>query len=380
MKIAASFFVFFMLIATEAAAVFTADTYEYREDSQSVWDGYEFVTPSKLFIHDIYEWLPEVNELPVPIINEPFSNNNFTSRGWNRTTAACTYVYDKVLEKNVCHVEFVAGSTAPVAGVMGMYYYLPANLEEFTLRFKMKWTGDDVPMYQTLHGIYILTEKAPIVGDVPQSSHGTLYVDPNKSSSHAPGGINIIYQDTENISCPEGQTDLYPSAGNVISEDRSVGGCQQSYQQDSNINAWCSYLYDFCAGVSGNQSGWSIYSDGQTDYAMQSDEWMTIVVYVKLNTPGVFDGIVTVDMKRPGDTAYTRTILNTEAMFRSLGSSSDFDFGRLLFGPYASANTYDFTVRYSDLLMWDGDVRPAVFSDVEQGNTAFPYTFPFNLR
>ena len=289
------------------------------------------------------------NEGSALLIDEPFLDLDLKARGWSRPTSCITMAYDQHLGRDVGQSEFVAGNGRAVSGAMGAYFYFPEALDEFTVIFKEKVIGSDVLGNQIIHGMYALPESDD--GTLPQRSRGTLYFDPSKSQDLQPGSWVLAFQDTVSMSCPEGNIDLYG-----VSEDRSVGGCQQDYQQQERVRRFCSS--DYCQDPEHAQSGWTLFpTTNAVEYPIEHNEWATFVYYVKLNTPGKFDGIATLHVKREDDSTYTQTIKADNLMFRAAGWNKDLKIGKFLFGPFASANKYNFKVRWADLQFYSGDAR-----------------------
>jgi hypothetical protein len=283
------------------------------------------------------------------LINEPFLDLDLKARGWSRPTSCITMVYDQHLGRDVGQSEFVAGNSRAVSGAMGAYFYLPEALDEFTVIFKEKVIGSAVLGNQIIHGMYALPESDD--GTLPQRSRGTLYFDPSKSQDLEPGSWVLAFQDTVSMSCPQGNVNLYG-----VSEDRSVGGCQQDYQQQERVRRFCSS--DFCQDPEHAQSGWTLFPTANVvEYPIEHNEWATFVYYVRLNTPGKFDGVATLHVKREDDSTYTQTIKANNLMFRAAGWNKNLKIGKFLFGPFASANKYNFKVRWADLKVYSGDAR-----------------------
>lgn len=275
------------------------------------------------------------------ILSESFPNMSLASRGWSANVTACTSVYDATLGHNVCKCDFTAGKDDPGPNPGGSYsdITMAQPLEEFTIKYKAKITS--AYAWDTLHSFYMMSDK----GGTPANSWGTFYFDPSTTAS---GEYDIAFQDNQSTNCSYGNVDLTD-----VTEDRTVGGYQQFQQMDSNVAHW--FWGTLCTGSYTGQTGITITP--QTSHPVSLGEWFDVSAYIKMNTPGLFDGLGWMSIKRPSDTNPVVIFNNQRLMFRANGWNSDLKSDICIFGPYASGNTKTFTLYLADLQVYQGDGR-----------------------
>ena len=273
-------------------------------------------------------------------------DTNLAPRGWTNNISGCTSVYDADVGHNVAQCSFTSGKDDP--GTTGSAYdefRFTQPPEEYTIKYKVKISGgweNGGLGGQVFHSFYMISNK----GGSPANSWGTTYFDPDKN---LPGEYLLEFQDNQSINCPLGQGDF-----TFTNDNRSVGGYQQQYKKEDNVHLyWWGML---CTGTYSGQSAFSVVRN-RTAHPIVKDEWVTLTYYVKLNTPGQFDGKGWMSIQRQGDSAPVVSIDNSQLMFRANGWNKDLNNDKLLFGPWASGNKYTFTAFFTDLEVYSGDAR-----------------------
>ena len=283
---------------------------------------------------------------PVRLIDEPFENVRLGNRGWTRSLTRCREVVDVRLNRDVIQCDFETGTSSPVGGNDGTRFRFDRPVEELTVSFKQRMRpGYEIG--QTVHAFLAMSDRGQ---QTPANSHLSLYFEPATSS--ITGGQYVMkLQDNLNMNCSFGVQDI-----STRTETRSVGGCQQSHQLDSSIRPWC--RDDPCEGglsAFTGQSGWT--TRPSIARPLQVPSWTELVYYVRLNTPGRFDGEVQIFVRREGEASFTSVFHSTQVMTRTSGPSRDVKIDFFLFGPWASNNRHTFAVRFADLEVWKGDAR-----------------------
>ena len=281
---------------------------------------------------------------PTPLVDEPFERADLSARGWSRDLERCAPVRDDTLGRDVIECAFEAGTSSPVGGNDSSWFDIPGGLEELTLHFREQVRAGYV-LGSTLHGFYGISS----LGGSPANSHMTLYFEPSNSGFEGEWALKL--QDNQAMNCAHGNTDLFG-----VTEDRSVGGCQQSMQQDPSVRGWC--WGDPCDGgleTYTGQSGWTAQPTEATK-VMAVGDWVEVIYYVRLNTPGSFDGLGYLALRFPGEDAFTPVVDSSELMMRT-APNADTRVDHILFGPWASSNRSDFTVRFADFELYEGDAR-----------------------
>lgn len=288
---------------------------------------------------------------PDPLWVEPFEDADLESRGWTRSLQSCAATPDADLGKDVIQCSFVAGTDPPTGGTDGSNRLLDASVTEFSVRFKQRVDGDVLIGDQVLHGFMMMSDKGV---HSPANSYASLYFDPAVDRDYA-GEWLLVFQDNRALNCSQGtQVDLF-----AMTEDRSVGGCQTpaAHHPDEALRPWC--WGDACDGGLDSytgQSGWSL-QPSVAHPVVSPGEWVEFTYYVRLNTPGEFDGVGWMAMKRPGDATPVVAIDSEQIMFRAGGWNADMTIDKAFFGPWASSNDYTFTASFADFEFYDVDIR-----------------------
>ena len=288
---------------------------------------------------------------PSLLLSESFSNRLLSQRGWTRDLSHCKPVFDIELSKPVMECAFEAGDARPVGGSDSAYFHFPEGVEEFTIRFKERLLGDIQIGDQTVHAFMAMSDKGI---HSPANSYGTFYFEPLLRQRGYEGEWGLDFQDNKALNCQYPYEDLVG-----ITEDRSAGGCQTHSYAEPAMTAVC--YGDPCKYglyVHSGQSVWVLRSNTEEKRPVAVGQWADFTYYVRLNTPGEFDGTVALSVMRLGtDESAATTIYSERIIMRTLGPNADMKVDKILFGPWASSNKYNFQSRLADLKVWKGDAR-----------------------
>lgn len=290
---------------------------------------------------------PDAGPAPAPFLSEAFDDADLAARGWSRSLTHCAAVPDAVLGRDVIECRFEPGTSSPVGGNDSSRFFVDEPLNEVTLRFK-QWLSSGYELGQTIHGFMGMSAKDEYS---PANSHLSVYFEPSNNGG-TPGEWALKIQDNRNMNCDFDHEELLG-----VSEVRSVGGCQQMTQRDESIRPWC--WGNPCQGGLGDytgQSGWTAVPT-LASRPVPEGEWVEVVFYMRLNTPGEFDGESWIAVRHMDDESLVPVQETTRFMTRTSGPSADVALDMIFFGPWASGNTNTFQARFADLDVWRGDVR-----------------------
>lgn len=298
------------------------------------------------------------------LVAENFRDNQLGRRGWTFNISGCKSVNDNGLKRTALECAFRKDNDAPLGNVNSTQFNIPGGAEEFTLKYKVKVLGDVTLGDQTLHSLYAMSSKGG--GGQPANSYNTLYFDPYRGADTSRGGEwLLVFQDNQAINCDlvkttktdNGETTVIKQDLVSVTENRSVGGLQQQTQKDASIQPWS--WGNPCEGglaTYTGQSGWTFNRNGAKKNVAK-DEWVEMMYYVKYNTPGKFDGKVSLAVRKISEDGWTITHESNSVMFRAAGANKDAEVDKIVFGPWASSNKYNFSVRWADMVLYRGDAR-----------------------